>query len=67
VQSNVMIDAQRATRDAMLAQLLDDDVLRVVAAGESPHEPSTHAEVRVLGDVAKISGTQRLLHLAGRR
>jgi hypothetical protein len=65
VGSDVMRAEQREGRDRFLTTLLSGSRVAVVedvdGAPQSP--PSSRVEVRIMGDVARITGTERLLHI----
>lgn len=66
VGSNVTNDVQREARDEFLTKLFAGGHIKVVkvAAADAPPTGAADTEVRILGDVARITGTQRLLHIA---
>jgi hypothetical protein len=66
IRSNVTTSAaQRAARDEFLTQLLASDapVAIVDTDTSSPPRAPSGIQIRIFGDVAKITGTQRLLHI----
>jgi hypothetical protein len=67
VRSDVMKPSQREARDKFLTALLADGRVSVEDADRGNTQPKTGSgvEIRILGDVAKVSGTQRLLHIEG--
>jgi hypothetical protein len=65
VGSDVMRAEQREGRDRFLTALLSGSRVAVVQdsdAGPQP-PPASRVEVRIMGDVARITGTERLLHI----
>ena len=65
VGSNATDAGQNAARDQFVTRLLSDGEARLVSAddGNSAARRGAGVEVRILGDVARITGTQRLLHI----
>jgi hypothetical protein len=64
VGSEVMRAEQREERDRFLTRLLSDARVEIVdEADAAPARPSSRIEVRIMRDVARISGTERLLHI----
>ena len=65
VGSDVMRAEQREGRDRFLTSLLSGSRVAVVEDGDAAQQPppSSRIEVRILGDVARITGTERLLHI----
>jgi hypothetical protein len=57
----------RQERDAMLAKLLEDELLTITDPGIGTLRAGTAqgVDVRITGDVARVTGTQRLLHAVG--
>jgi hypothetical protein len=64
VRSDVTLASHREQRDAMLQRMLDVDVISVRDADDGVvwQGPSAELEVRITGDVARVRGTQQLLH-----
>jgi hypothetical protein len=65
VGSDVMRAEQREARDRFLTKLLSGSRVAVVedCDGVPPSRPPSQIEVRIMRDVARITGTERLLHI----
>ncbi|MDT5190908.1 MAG: hypothetical protein QOI28_3159, partial [Mycobacterium sp.] len=65
VGSDVMRAEQREGRDRFLTSLLSGSRVAVVEDGDAAPQPppASRVEVRIMGDVARVTGTERLLHI----
>lgn len=58
--------ASRATRDALIRRLLDENALSVERTGSTVRPTAQSAVALVQGGTARVKGNSRLLHLSGR-